>query len=142
MFGKLNNLFKKGGSPAAAKNPCEIDELVNALSGRDKKFRLRPDEIAPIAFGLGGCLATDRIVVDGRPVGYMRRERPINPDDSGWRFFAGDETPEYMAVNTHHGVYDVNTIANYDAAILPFIDSEIGSEFERDDADNDFILVE
>jgi hypothetical protein len=142
MFGRLSNLFKKNVSSTSDQKPCEIDSLVNTSSGNDKKFKLRPEEIAPIALGLGGCLATDRIVVDGCPVGYMRREVPINPDDSGWRFFAGDETPEYMAENANHGVYDVNTIVNCDPAILPFIDSDIGSEFERDEGDNDFILVE
>ncbi len=106
-----------------------------------KKFRLEPWEIAPIATGLGGCLATDRIVVDGSKVGYMRRENPINEIDSGWRFFAGDEDAVYMANNDNHGVYEVNTIINYDPDILPFVDAEIGSQFERD-GDGDFVLLE
>jgi hypothetical protein len=106
-----------------------------------KKFRLSADQIAPIVLGLGGCLATDRIVVDGARIGYMYREKPMNTQDSGWRFFAGDEDDAYMAVNKHHGVYDVNTIVNYDPDVLPFIDHEIGSAFERDD-DNTFILLE
>lgn len=99
----------------------------------EKKLRLRAEEIAPIALGHGGCLATDRIVVDGSPVGYMMREKPINDHDSGWRFFAGDESQQYMANNAHHGVYDVNTIVNYDPDVLPFLRSEFGSEFERDE---------
>ena len=106
-----------------------------------KKFRLSAEQIAPIALGLGGCLATDRIVVDGARVGYMYREKPLNPEDSGWRFFAGDEDDAYMAVNEHHGVYDINTIVNYDPDILPFVEYEIGSALERDD-DNTFILLE
>ena len=36
-----------------------------------KVFKLRSDEIAPVAMGLGGCMATDRVLVDGCPVGYM-----------------------------------------------------------------------
>lgn len=106
-----------------------------------KKFRLSADQIAPIALGLGSCLATDRIVVDGAPVGYMYRAKPSNPQDSGWRFFAGDEDDAYMAVVEHHDVYDVNTIVNYDPDILPFIDYEVGSAFERDEG-NSFILLE
>ncbi len=100
---------------------------------KTKIFRLQPEQIAPIALGLGGCLATDRIVVDGCKVGYMYRGKPIREQDSGWCFFAGDEDEAYMAQNDNHGVYDVNTIVNYDPEILPFIDSEIGSKFERDD---------
>ena len=64
----------------------------------------------------------------------------MNEQDSGWRFFAGDEDDEYMAQNEHHGVYDVNTIVNYDPTILPFIDLDIGSTLERDDA-GDFIVL-
>ncbi|MAF02151.1 MULTISPECIES: DUF2185 domain-containing protein [unclassified Herbaspirillum] len=106
---------------------------------QNKKFKLSPHEIAPIVSGVGGCLATDRIVVDGCRVGYMYREKPMNEQDSGWRFFAGDEDEAYMARNEHHGVYDVNTIVNYDPTILPFVDLEIGSALERDDA-GDFVV--
>ncbi len=63
----------------------------------------------------------------------------MNEQDSGWRFFAGDEDEAYMARNEHHGVYDVNTIVNYDPTILPFVDLEIGSALERDDA-GDFVV--
>lgn len=107
----------------------------------NKKYFLSADQIAPIVSGLGGCLATDRVVVDGCRVGYMYRDAPLNPADSGWRFFAGDENEAYMAQAEHHDVYDVNTIVNYDPEILPFIDAEIGSKFERD-SDGDFVLLE
>ncbi|GGC77019.1 DUF2185 domain-containing protein [Undibacterium terreum] len=106
-----------------------------------KKFFLSADQIAPIFPDLGGCLATDRIVVDGQRVGYMYRTKPIRPEDSGWRFFAGDEDEAYMAVQSHHDVYQVNTILNYDPSILPFIDAEIGSKFERDE-EGDFVLLD
>jgi hypothetical protein len=97
-----------------------------------KIYKLKAHEIAPIALGIGGCLATDRIVVDGSKVGYMYRENPSNKQDSGWRFFAGDEDANYMRNNDRHGVYDVNTIANYDPDILPLLKSDFGSRFERD----------
>lgn len=106
-----------------------------------KKYGLTPDQIAPIALGLGGCLATDRIVVDGCRVGYMYRTKPINEQDSGWCFFAGDEDEAYMANSENHGVYDVNTIVNYDPSVYQFIDADVGSRFERDD-DGEFILLE
>ena len=77
-------------------------------------------------------MATDRIVVDGAPVGYMYRDKPSREEDSGWRFFAGDEDERYMADLQRHGVYDVNTIVNYDPDVFPFLDAEEGSRFERD----------
>lgn len=96
-----------------------------------KIFRLKRHEIAPAAKGLGGCMATDRITVDGAPVGYMYRDQPIRDEDSGWRFFAGDEDEAYMNDLQRHDVYDVNTIVNYDPDVLPHLNSEIGSRFER-----------
>ena len=98
----------------------------------EKSFRLRADQLRPIATNRGGCIASDRITVDGQAVGYMYRERPRNNLDSGWRFLAGDESEEYMADSGKHSVYDVNTIANYDPSIIPFLDSPEGSAFERD----------
>jgi len=98
-----------------------------------KIYKLKPNEIAPIALGRGGCLASDRFVVDGVKVGLMYRETPSRKEDSGWRFLAGDEDPAYMANPDLHGVYNVNTIANYDPDIMPFLDSETASCFERDE---------
>lgn len=106
-----------------------------------KTFKLTAAQIAPIALGRGGCLATDRILVDGCPVGYMYREDTRRPQDSGWRFLAGDEDDAYMQDPSLHGVYDVNTIVNYDPSILQFLDMAAGTCLERDE-DGEFVLVE
>jgi hypothetical protein len=97
-----------------------------------KGFRLRADQIMPLATGRGGCIATDMITVDGRKVGFMYREEPSNDVDSGWRFMAGTKSQEYMDNADNHAIYDVNTIANYDPDIISFLDAPIGSAFERD----------
>ena len=82
-----------------------------------------------------GCFATDRIVVDGAKVGYMYREKPDagseNPD-SGWRFFAGDESDDYANDPNNVGIYALNTIANYDPDIIQLLDSPYGTAFGRD----------
>ena len=88
-------------------------------------------EIVNLAEGFGGCLATNRVAIDRMPIGYCYREDPANPMDSGWRFFAGDESPEYMANNNNHAVYAVNTIANFDPSILSILDAPAGSAFDR-----------
>lgn len=77
-------------------------------------------------------MATDRITVDGAPVGYMYRENAVREEDSGWRFFAGEEDEHYMANLQRHDVYDINTIVNYDPDILPHLDADEGNRFERD----------
>ena len=98
----------------------------------EKKLWLRSHQIRPLLPDNGGCMATDRITVDGHLVGYMYREDSVTEADSGWRFLAGDESPEYMADTGKHGVYAVNTIANHDTAIIPLLDAPTGAAFARD----------
>jgi hypothetical protein len=108
----------------------------------EKKFKLAAAEIKPLATGHGACFATDRITVDGRKVGFMYREAPDHEVDSGWRFLAGDESQDYMDDPDRHGVYDVNTIANYDPEIVPHLAAPAGAAFERDRRSGRFVAVE
>lgn len=96
-----------------------------------KQYALHATALRPYAPNRGGCLATDAITVDGRKVGFCYRDNPLNALDSGWRFFAGDETDEYIADLDHSAVYDINTIANYDPEIIPLLDAPVGAAFER-----------
>ncbi len=82
--------------------------------------------------GPQGCLATDRITVDGEKVGYLYREEPDNGADSGWRFLAGDESQAYMDNSDFSAVYALNTICNYDPDIIPLLDSPSGTAYYRD----------
>ena len=97
-----------------------------------KNFAIDASEIRPFAIGYGSCLASDRITVDGQLVGYMYREKPDTGLDTGWRFLAGDESDEYLATSENFGLFDVNTIANYDPAIIPFLSASVGSAYVRD----------
>ncbi len=36
-----------------------------------------------------------------------------------------------MASNENHGVYDLNTVVNYDPAVIPFLGATPGSRFDR-----------
>jgi len=82
------------------------------------------------------------ITVEGRQVGFMYRERPDNDVDSGWRFLSGHESQEYLDDAESGAIYDINTIANYDPEIIPFLESAIGSAFERDPTSGQFQAVE
>lgn len=97
----------------------------------EKKFYRDKASIKPVAVGYGSCVATDRIMVDGMPVGRMHREEPKDQIDSGWTFMAGDESQEYVDDPANWGIYDVNTIANYDPSITSLLESEPGYEFSR-----------
>jgi hypothetical protein len=107
----------------------------------EKQFKIAAGDMKPLAPGRGGCFATDMITVEGRKVGYMYREEPDFPEDSGWRFFSGTESQEYLDDVSHTAIYDVNTIANYDPAIIPLLDSAVGSAFERRGLFKKFVAV-
>lgn len=96
-----------------------------------KVFGLAPLAIKQLAPGRGTCLATDHITVEMRPIRFMYRELPDNGGDSGWRFFSGEEPEEYVDDPKNIALYDVNTIANYDPAIIPYLDAPVFSAFER-----------
>lgn len=97
----------------------------------EKKFKIPSEEIRRLVPSMGGCMASDKILVDGQPVGYMYREHPERAHDSGWCFFSGTEDRAYTNDPQHFGIYDVNTVANYDPAIIPYLQSEFGSAYER-----------
>jgi hypothetical protein len=102
---------------------------------KGKKFIIPGDKIERLIDSNEGCIATDRITVDGCKVGFMYREEPHqngNPD-SGWRFMAGDESDEYMNNPDNHSVYQVNTICNYDREIIPLLNSAPGTAYIRDE---------
>lgn len=105
-----------------------------------KTFKLKANEIVEL-IDFGGCLATDRITVDGARVGYMYREVPAHEADSGWRFFAGDEDEQYLDDLSNTDVYAVNTIANYDPGILIHFNAAQGSRFEFDPELGDYRLL-
>ena len=101
----------------------------------NKKCRIKPEDLKELFHtdGPEGCIASDRIMVDGEKIGYMYREYADHDGDSGWRFSAGDENEEYMSNAENAGVYTLNAVANIDSDIIPFLDSPVGSGFLRDE---------
>ena len=106
-----------------------------------KQFKLAKEQIKRLVPHDGGCIASDRITVEGRPVGFMELEAPDHDADTGWRFLAGDESDEYMADSAMFGIYTVNTIANCDPSIIPLLDSPEGSAFEKAVGSSRFVPV-
>lgn len=102
------------------------------INGRENEVLLKNWETSD------GCIATDRITVDGLPVGYMYREKPDEDSpfegyDSGWRFTAGDESDEYMQKAENSGIYKLNTICQYDPDIIPLLHAPYGTAYIRDE---------
>jgi hypothetical protein len=96
-----------------------------------KIFKIKGENIKQLIQPIGGCMATDKITVNGELVDFMYREQPDFDSDSGWRFLAGTETQDYVNNANNWSTFDTNTIANYDKAIIPYLDLPIGTELER-----------
>lgn len=104
-----------------------------------KKFRIKADDIQQLIEPMGSCLASDKITVDGLAIGYMYREKPEEENDSGWRFLSGTETQDYIDDPNNSMVFEVNTVANYDKAIIPYLKSRAGTEMERIENSDEFV---
>jgi len=106
----------------------------------EKKFLIKPEDIKELVKMKGYCYVSDKITVEGMSVGYMYREKPFDKDDTGWRFLSGTETEEYLDTQSNYMIFSVNTVANYDPAIIPYLKSKIGTEWERDG--DRFVVIE
>ena len=99
----------------------------------DKKFKIPGHKIIALIPHRKSCFATDKITVEGLPVGYMYREQPNDNIDTGWRFFSGTESQEYVDDPDNTCIFATNTIANYDPTIIPYLDLPPGTELEKKD---------
>lgn len=106
-----------------------------------KAYKLREEDLEDLVTGMGTCIATDKITVEGMKVGFMYREEPTDNLDSGWRFFSGTEKNSYVKDPANSEEYDVNTIANYDRAIIPYLDVQYGTELERIKGTDEFRVI-
>ena len=110
-------------------------ELYEA-SGRNRNYHVKAEDVKhllPDWEGADGCIATNRITVEGYKVGYCYREKPDGDWGSGWRFTAGDESEEYMDDPNNAGIYKLNTICNDDPDIIPLLNTPAPCAFERDE---------
>ena len=110
-------------------------ELYEA-AGRNRDFHVKAEDmknLLPDWEGADGCIATNRITMEGCKVGYCYRENPDGGWDSGWRFTAGDESEAYMDDPNNAGIYKLNTICNDDPDIISLLNTPAPCAFERDE---------
>lgn len=101
---------------------------------RVKHFKLKESDAKQLLLGwtgADGCFATDKIVVDGKKIGEMYREEPLNQFDSGWRFKEGSESTGYLNNPENAGAYRLNYICNCDPSIIPHLYAPYGSAFRK-----------
>ena len=105
-------------------------------AGRNRNFHVKAEDmkdLLPDWDGANGCIATNRITVEGCNVGFCYREKSDGDWDSGWRFTAGDESDEYMDDPNNSGIYGLNTICNDDPDIIPLLHTPAPCAFERNE---------
>ena len=103
------------------------------------EFKIKKEDIIKLTDLKGSCIASNKITIEGKKINYMYREQPTNDTDSGWRFFAGDEDEEYTNNPDNFHIFALNTICNYDEAIIPYLEYPINSVLSKSAA-NKFIL--
>lgn len=81
---------------------------------------------------VGYVIASNAVVVQGQPVGYVYREAPDQAHDSGWRVFSGHESPEYIDDPSNFAMYNVSTILEIEPALAQILDADHPVAFERD----------
>ncbi|WP_064607528.1 DUF2185 domain-containing protein [Streptobacillus moniliformis] len=76
-----------------------------------------------------GCIISNRITVDGENVGYCYRQREkLGKNDSGWRFFAGDEDENYLKDPSNFGVYKLSIVCNLDRNVREILNLPYDTE--------------
>lgn len=122
-------------SDLAAGTPVDFDasHIVNCAH----------DEPDPRLLGFARqCYATRRILKDGARVGYLYREAPEGPQDSGWRFTANDESDTYMSDPNNSAKVSLGVLLSFDDSCLALLDESPGSAFARDDDTGEFVALD
>lgn len=79
------------------------------------------------------AFVTKRLVEENSKIGFAYRENPDNENDSGWRFFVGNESHEYVDNPDNLLLYSIEDIIKLDDCIKSILNSEINTAFEKVD---------
>ena len=65
------------------------------------------------------------------PICYACRREPNNQYDSGWNFWSGTETQEFVDIADNFNIYPLNSFLEMDPSLRTIIESPIGAAWER-----------
>ena len=117
----------------------DVEALRKGLyeaAGRNRNYHAKAEDVKHLLSDrkdADGCIATNRITVEGCKVGYCYREKPDGGWNSDWRFTAGDESEAYMDDPNNAEIYKLNTICNDDPDIIPLLNTPAPCAYERDE---------
>ena len=73
----------------------------------------------------------------------MFREEPLEKgEDSGWRFFSGEEEQSYVDDDANIQLINIDFVVNKDLSLLPYMKLPFPIELERDSVDDPFLKIE
>lgn len=85
-----------------------------------------------------GCLASEKIIIEGKQLNLMYREEPVANWDSGWRFsdknLSKNKYKQQFFIDEFEqvkNIYHLNTLCNYEPRIMSLLHAPIGSAFVR-----------
>ena len=90
----------------------------------------------------GYIVASNEVMLLGKPVGYLYREEPSNEDDSGWRVFSGEETREYADDPNNFSLYYASSVVKVAPELREFLQFDFPVAFERDRESGQFVVVD
>jgi len=90
----------------------------------------------------GGCVVSNNIINKKGNLKWCVREESLNKVDNGWRFFSDVDTEEFLNIAENMSVWDFNTIAEVEPAILLIYDMPIGTDITLCCGDGKKIFVE
>ena len=90
-----------------------------------------------------------KVLDENWKVGYMYRSEPLNEQDSGWAFMAGNEDDEYNNDSKNIALVSIGKVSQLDPDILKYIDNPVGTnlirisptEFEIDKNDKEIFMM-
>jgi hypothetical protein len=92
---------------------------------------------------MGYVLASNRVMIDRAPVGYLYREKAkLDATDSGWRIFAGDETQEYVDDPRNMVLCNASTLLELAPQLWDLLAEDAPVAFEWDEESDQFRLID
>ena len=86
------------------------------------------------------ALISRKVTEEGTGIGYMIRDEWVG-DDSGWRFYSGDEDDLFLMEPDHMSWISLKEMTDAYPEMEPFLNAPAGSEYRRSE-DGTFRLAE
>lgn len=76
----------------------------------------------------GGAIVCKHVTSENLPILRATRDRPLNPEDSGWQFLCNTGRDE-----TDAEIWSVNEVLELEPSLSPFINNPSGTQLVRND---------